>query len=62
MQELRRPHVIDDETLYAKWFDASHSAGQPMCVYPQLDTLRMFARVIWAEGRYGPQSAAECPY
>ena len=57
--------MINDTALYDLWFDATRRAGQPQCLYPQKDTLREFARVIWFEGfddKVSPDSIPECPY
>lgn len=42
--------MISDSALYDLWSDSSRRAGQPQCAYPQIDTLREFARAIWEEG------------
>ena len=54
--------MIDDDDLYAEWLAASRRAKQPQTTYPQIDTLREFARRVWLKGFGDSQIGAECPY
>lgn len=60
--------MIDDDDLHALWRYASQRAEQPQTMYPQIDTLREFARARWREGFTDGQADVPdgtlipCPY
>lgn len=60
--------MIDDEDLYDRWRNATRRAEQPQFVYPNLATLREFARAMWREGFTDGQTDVPmgtlipCPY
>lgn len=43
--------MISDDALADLWKEATRQSGQPQVVHPQKNTLRVFASMVWDQGR-----------
>ena len=59
---------MSDEEISALWLEAFRRTNQTLCAYPQIDTLREFARAMWRQGFTAGQvdvpggSLIPCPF